>query len=185
MTNCSMYTGTALWRERLTVCTCMIHSARPLSVDHVASPLPRGFSWDTLPVHWFSANASSQLSAEAAARIASRHSLVIFNGQSHAYQAAPFGKNSEGKMIAGGEMIRTAADKLAIPRPSVVAYFNSVVGWTAYNFETWWVPPASHRLFLGALLTKASRTLCGQDDRKQDTDAARRGWQAACLPQRW
>jgi hypothetical protein len=99
--------------------------------------MPPGFSWDTLPVHWFSANATSQLSPTAAARIATRHSLVIFNGQSHAYQAPPFGKNSEGKMIAGGEMIRAAADKLGIPRPSVLAYFNSVVGWTAYDFVTW------------------------------------------------
>lgn len=130
---------------------CMHHSARSLSsIDRVAPPLPRGFSWDTLPVHWFSANASSQLSADAAARIASRHSLVIFNGQSHAYQAAPFGKNSEGKMVAGGEMIRAAADKMGIPRPSVVAYFNSVVGWTAYNFQTWWASRAV-QLFLCAM----------------------------------
>lgn len=112
-------------------------SAAGAGVAARASPMPAGYSWATLPVHWFSANATSQLSPEAAARIAARHSLVIFNGQSHAYQAAPFGKNSEGKMIAGGKMIRAAADKLGIPRPSVLAYFNSIVGWTAYDFETW------------------------------------------------
>jgi hypothetical protein len=128
-----------LARTALAVCTVSVAGAGTL-VARAASPLlPAGFSWDTLPVHWFSANATSQLSEEAAVRIASRHSLVIFNGQSHAYQADPFGKNSEGKMVAGGEMIRAAADKLAIPRPSVLAYFNSVVGWTAYDFETWWV----------------------------------------------
>eukprot|EP01051_Picozoa_sp_SAG22_P012871 SAG22_NODE_1379_length_4547_cov_8.497752_5_plen_596_part_00 len=99
--------------------------------------MPPGFSWETLPVHWFSANATSQLSPEAAARIAARHSLVIFNGQSHAYQAAPYGKHAEAKMVAGGELVRAAADRLGIRRPSLLAYFNSVVGWTAYDFQSW------------------------------------------------
>ena len=40
-------------------------------------------------------------------------------------------------MIEGGRLIRQAADRLGIPRPTVLAYFNSVVAWTAYDFETW------------------------------------------------
>jgi hypothetical protein len=102
-----------------------------------SATMPPGFGWGTLPTHWFSANVSSQISAEAAERIAARHSLVIFNGQSHAYKAAPFGKGSEGKMVEGGRMIRAAAGRLGIPSPSVLAYFNSVVGWTAYDMVTW------------------------------------------------
>ena len=65
------------------------------TADAVAAVMPPGYSWDTLPVHWFSANATGQLDAAAAARIAARHSLVIFNGQSHAYQAPPYGKGSD------------------------------------------------------------------------------------------
>jgi hypothetical protein len=98
------------------------------TADAAAAVIPPGYSWDTLPVHWFSANATGQLDAAAAARIAARHSLVIFNGQSHAYQAPPCGKGSEGKMIEGGRLIRQAADRLGIPHPAVLAYFNSVVG---------------------------------------------------------
>ena len=90
-------------------------------------PRPSGFSWNTLPVHWFSSNSTSQLSAAAAERIASRHSLVIINGQSHAYHADPGGRGSENKMIIAGKVIKEAAGRLGIPNPSVLAYFNSIV----------------------------------------------------------
>lgn len=74
----------------------------PVPGARTATPLADripGFSWETLPVHWFSSNATSQLSAEAAERIASRHSLAIINGQSHAYWEAPSGRGAEGKMM--------------------------------------------------------------------------------------
>ena len=70
------------------------------------APMPAGFSWDTLPVHWFSSNATHQLSEAAAKRIAQRHSLVIINGQSHAYHATPAGRGSEGKMVEAGPLIK-------------------------------------------------------------------------------
>ena len=90
-------------------------------------PKPPGFSWNTIPVHWFSSNSTSQLSAAAAERIASRHSLVIINGQSHAYHADPRGRGSENKMIVAGKVIKEAAGRLGILAPSVLAYFNSIV----------------------------------------------------------
>ena len=99
------------------------------------SPMPPGFSWDTLPVHWFSSNATHQLGAQAAQRIARRHSLVIINGQSHAYFAKPSGRGSEAKMVEAGRRIKKAASELGIVEPSVLAYFNSIVDWTAYDFH--------------------------------------------------
>ena len=99
------------------------------------APMPPGFGWGTLPTHWFSANVSSQISAEAAERIAARHSLVIFNGQSHAYKAAPFGKGSEGKMIEGGRMIRAAAGRLGtLPLQASSPQF--LLGSTTYTFSS-------------------------------------------------
>lgn len=102
-----------------------------------ASTMPAGFSWDTLPVHWFSGNATSQLSTEAATRIASRHSLAIINGQSHAYWAAPAETGAEEKMAEAGRLLKVASATLNRPPIAVLAYFNSVLDWTAYDYHAW------------------------------------------------
>ena len=99
--------------------------------------MPPGFSWDTLPVHWFSANATHQLSQSAAQRIAARHSLAIINGQGHAYWQPPVGSGAEGKMIEAGRILKQASADWGRPSIAVLAYFNSVLDWTAYDFHTW------------------------------------------------
>jgi hypothetical protein len=74
--------------ELLCVVLCWTATAA-VRMSAAGAAAPPGFSWETLPVHWFSANATSQLSAAMATQIASRHSLAIINGQSHAYWATP------------------------------------------------------------------------------------------------
>jgi hypothetical protein len=111
-----------------------------------AGPGPPGFSWDTIPVHWFSANATSQLSPAAAARIASQHSLAIINGQSHAYWAPPAETGAEGKMAEAGRLLKQASASLGRPPIAVLAYFNSVLDWTGYDFHTWLSANASRFL---------------------------------------
>jgi alpha-galactosidase len=101
------------------------------------SSRPAGFSWERLPVHWFSGNSTDQLSAAAAHRIASRHSLAIINGQGHAYWQAPVGAGAEGKMIEAGRMLKRASAKLGRPAVAVLAYFNSVLDWSPYDFHAW------------------------------------------------
>jgi hypothetical protein len=108
-----------------------------LLVTATASTPPPGFSWDTLPVHWFSANATSQLSAATATQIASRHSLAIINGQGHAYWQAPVGEGAENKMVEAGRILKEASARLNQPPITVLAYFNSVLDWTAYEFHKW------------------------------------------------
>jgi hypothetical protein len=98
---------------------------------------PAGFSWDTLPVHWFSGNATSQLPTAEATRIASRHSLAIVNGQSHAYWAPPAETGAEAKMVEAGRLLKTASASLGRPPIAVLAYFNSVLDWTAYDYHSW------------------------------------------------
>jgi hypothetical protein len=98
---------------------------------------PAGFSWETLPVHWFSANATAQLSDTVATQIAARHSLAIINGQGHAYWADPVGAGAEDKMIEAGRVLYRASQRLGRPRIAVLAYFNSVLDWTAYGFHRW------------------------------------------------
>jgi hypothetical protein len=99
---------------------------------------PPGYSWETLPVHWFSSNSTSQLSPDAATRIASRHSLAIINGQGHAYFEAPIGQGAEVKMVAAARRLKWASHRMGSAHPiSVLAYFNSILDWTAYDFHTW------------------------------------------------
>eukprot|EP00040_Diaphanoeca_grandis_P003027 m.23479 g.23479 ORF g.23479 m.23479 type:complete len:392 (-) comp14223_c0_seq1:100-1275(-) len=104
---------------------------------HVEAQKPLGFSWDTLPVHWFSANATAQLSEVAAMNIAGRHSLAILNGQAHAYYASPIGAGAERKMLEASRLLKQASKNLGRPPIAVLAYFNSVLDWTAYDFHTW------------------------------------------------
>lgn len=102
-----------------------------------AAPPAAGFSWDTLPVHWFSSKATSQLSTAEATHIASRHSLAIISGQSHAYWAPPAETGAEAKMVEAGRLLKTASATLGRPPIAVLAYFNSVLDWTAYDYHSW------------------------------------------------
>jgi hypothetical protein len=101
------------------------------------STLPPAFSWETLPVHWFSANATSQLSAATADQIASRHSLAIINGQGHAYWANPVRTGAKAKVVEAGRRLKLASRRRSGQPTSVLAYFNSVLDWTAYDFHAW------------------------------------------------
>ena len=101
-----------------------------------AAHAPAGFSWDTLPMHWFSSNATSQLSTADATHIASRHSLAIISGQSHAYWAFPAETGAEAKMVEAGRLLKAASAALGRPPIAVLAYFNSVLDWTAYDYHS-------------------------------------------------
>ena len=112
--------------------------AHLLTAIATPAPLyPLGWSWDTLPVHWFSGNVTSQLSDAAAEQIASRHSLAIINGQGHAYFAGALGAHAEEKMAEAGQLLKAASARLGRPEISVLSYFNSMLDWTAYDFHAW------------------------------------------------
>ena len=106
-------------------------------VTSTTTPKPPGWSWDTLPVHWFSANSTSQLGEEMADQIVSRHSLAIINGQGHAYWAQPAQTGVEDKMIEAGKILKQASQRQGLPEITVLAYFNSVIDWYPYQLHTW------------------------------------------------
>ena len=49
----------------------------------------------------------------------------------------PVGSGAEGKMIEAGRILKQASADLGRPSIAVLAYFNSVLDWTAYDFHTW------------------------------------------------
>ena len=137
------FQGTVIGQPNVVLCTMLLKRVMLLAVilmgtTNASRTSPPGYSWATLPVHWFSSNSTSQLSPDAATRIASRHSLAIISGQGHAYFEAPIGQGAEGKMVAAARRLKWASHRMGSTHPiSVLAYFNSVLDWTSYDFHTW------------------------------------------------
>jgi hypothetical protein len=51
--------------------------------------------------------------------------------------AWPHKTGAESKMMAASRILKKASARIGRPPISVLAYFNSVLDWTAYDFHTW------------------------------------------------
>ena len=92
--------------------------------------LPR-FSWDTLPLYWYSANTSGPFSAEAAAYAAS-FPVAVPNGNHERRLSLPTGAEELAKLLQAAKQLKTHN-----PNVSVLLYMNSMIDWSQYDLHRW------------------------------------------------
>jgi len=101
---------------------------------HLASLLtfsahPR-FSWDTLPLYWYSTNASGPFSQEVA-EYAATFPVVCPNGN-HERFLDPVEAGEQAKLLQAAKQLKAINSNV-----SVLYYMNSMMDWTQYDLHEW------------------------------------------------
>lgn len=95
----------------------------------IAARAPR-FSWDTVPLYWYSTSPRAAFDAETA-RYAASFPVVVPNGNYMRY-ASPNDTGEEEKLVAAAKQL------VAINRSVAVFYYqNSMMDWAQYSLHHW------------------------------------------------
>jgi len=103
--------------------------AAPLSSLLTLGANPR-FSWDTLPLYWYSTNASGPFSKEVAEYAAS-FPVVCPNGN-HERFLDPVEAGEQAKLLQAAKQLKAINTNV-----SVLYYMNSMMDWTQYGLHNW------------------------------------------------
>ena len=91
---------------------------------------PPSFSWDTVPLYWYSTSPRAPFDAETA-RYAASFPVVVVNGN-HMRYCAPSGTGEEDKLAAAAKQL------LGLNRSVAVLYYqNSLMDWSQFSLHRW------------------------------------------------
>jgi hypothetical protein len=100
-----------------------------LEVGLVCYALPR-FSWDTMPLYWYSTSPNSPFDT-VQAKYAASFPVVVPNGNYMRF-VAPVESNATEKLVTAAQQL-----KAINPNASVLFYLNTMMDWAQYDLHHW------------------------------------------------